>query len=113
MLVRPSGQCAFRKGTDKRGGAALDLEASENVLQMFADGAFGEEQMPSDPGVTQPGVDEAEQLPLPVGELGDATSAAQDLDVRGVQVRPARPVAGPTRLDRRRVGRRIRRRHRP
>ena len=64
-VSRRSGRWIAREGARHRSGAAVDLEAFEDVLDVLAYGVLGEVDLSGDLPVGQTGCDVAESLTLP------------------------------------------------
>jgi hypothetical protein len=73
-------------GAGDRGGAAGYPQPAVDVLQVLADGAFGDVELPGELRVGVTGRDEIQELPLPGRELGAGVAAAFGVAIGLVQV---------------------------
>ena len=83
----PSPDPRYAQGADDRGGAAGDVQPAVDVLQVLADGAFGDAEPPGDLRVGVPGSGEVQQLPLPGCEIGARLPPSFGVEIGLMQVR--------------------------
>src|SRR4029077_1856289 len=78
---------AVGEGPGDCGSAVGDVQPGVDVLQVGAYGAFGQAEAAGDLGVSVPGRNQLQQVPVPRGEPGDGMAAAFGVQVGLVQVR--------------------------